>query len=34
MQLQNRGTDYRYESKQHSVQQTAKHFVLGSLYEN
>ena len=34
IQLQNRGTDYRYDSKQHSEQQTAKHFVLGTLYEN
>ena len=34
MQLQNRETDYRYDSKQHSEQQTAKHIVLGTLYEN
>ena len=34
MQLQNRETDYRYDSKQRSEQKTAKHFVLGTLYEN
>ena len=34
MQLQNRVTDYRYDGIQHNEQQTAKHFVLGTLYEN
>ena len=33
MQLQNRGTDYTYDSIHHSEQWTAKHFVLGILYE-
>ena len=31
MQLQNRETDYRYDSKQRSEQWTAKHIVLGTL---
>ena len=34
IQLQNLGTDYRYDRKQHSEQLAAKHFVLGTLCEN
>ena len=34
MQLQNRGTYYRYGNKQHNEQYTATTFVCASLYEN